>query len=387
MLHAPHHNKITHCISDLDKTSRRADCDDYTTGAPEIRQLSIPLTGRLGRYPVRNLLRLGPSLPPVTQVLPEQPGMGLPGPLPQIRSRGQGTSVHRVPDFVGKRSQWSTDGAPLPFQSHGQGAARLQPTWDGGSRIDRTGLLVNYGRVLGVTDRRLREELEREGSIHLCRQRDCAHPAALHCRCYAAVDSEALVDLGAYGRNVGEQACRWLAEPFSGSIPGPRSVRRPQANPTKAPNASALSTLQNIHRPDWSIKYPAHPPRVDADPGWARVENTRPTAHSTKRDTLHHPQLMSPSVEDEADPFGAPVNPNGGVGGEREELSLCFSRRRRTKGAGRPARCCSCRYGWCLRLNLEGGTKWAVLHPTTPSQEVARSAATRATRHEPWLGL
>ena len=81
-----------------------------------------------------------------------------------------------------------------------QGAARLQPSWDGGSRIDRTGLLVNYSRVLGVTDRRLREELEREGSVHLCRQPDCQHPAALHCRCYAAVDSEALVDLGAYGR-------------------------------------------------------------------------------------------------------------------------------------------------------------------------------------------
>ena len=81
-----------------------------------------------------------------------------------------------------------------------QGAARLQPTWDGGSRIDRTGLLVNYSRVLGVTDRRLREELEREGCVHLCRQRECTHPAVLHCRCYAAVDSEALVDLGAYGR-------------------------------------------------------------------------------------------------------------------------------------------------------------------------------------------
>ena len=75
-----------------------------------------------------------------------------------------------------------------------------QGAWDGGSRIDRTGLLVHYSRVLGVTDRRLREELEREGNIHLCRQRECSHPALLHCRCYAAVDSEALVDLGAYGR-------------------------------------------------------------------------------------------------------------------------------------------------------------------------------------------
>ena len=100
----------------------------------------------------------------------------------KIRGRGVGRKPH---DVVVKLDQ---------------GAARLQPTWDGGSRIDRTGLLVQYSRVLGVTDRRLREELEREGCMHLCRQHDCSHPATLHCRCYAAVDSEALVDLGAYGR-------------------------------------------------------------------------------------------------------------------------------------------------------------------------------------------
>ena len=35
-----------------------------------------------------------------------------------------------------------------------QGAAQLQPAWDGGSRIDRRGLLVRDSRVLGVTDRR-----------------------------------------------------------------------------------------------------------------------------------------------------------------------------------------------------------------------------------------
>ena len=100
----------------------------------------------------------------------------------KIRGRGVGRKPHDVVIKLDQR------------------AARLQPTWDGGSRIDRTGLLVHYSRVLGVTDRRLREELEREGSIHLCRQRECSHPALLHCRCYAAVDSEALVDLGAHGR-------------------------------------------------------------------------------------------------------------------------------------------------------------------------------------------
>ena len=54
--------------------------------------------------------------------------------------------------------------------------------------------------MLGATDRRLREELERHQCVHLCRSADCSNPTALHCRAYAAVDSEALVDLGAYGR-------------------------------------------------------------------------------------------------------------------------------------------------------------------------------------------
>ena len=80
------------------------------------------------------------------------------------------------------------------------GAARLQSDWEGGSRIDRTGLTVRYSRVLGATDRRLREELERNQCIHLCRSQDCSNPALLHCKAYAAADSEALVDLGAYGR-------------------------------------------------------------------------------------------------------------------------------------------------------------------------------------------
>ena len=37
------------------------------------------------------------------------------------------------------------------------------------TRIDRQGLLIYYSRVLGSTTRRLRESLEGQGSIHLCR--------------------------------------------------------------------------------------------------------------------------------------------------------------------------------------------------------------------------
>ena len=56
------------------------------------------------------------------------------------------------------------------------GAARLQPDWEGGSRIDRTGLTVRYSWVLGATHRRLREELERSQCIHLCRSQDFPIP-------------------------------------------------------------------------------------------------------------------------------------------------------------------------------------------------------------------
>ena len=102
-----------------------------------------------------------------------------------------------------------------------------------------------------------------------------------------------------------------------------RRVRRAQASPTRAPTANTLRTLQaiagqkfpNIHRPERSITYPAQPPRVEAEPGWDRVEKTRPTAHSTKRETLHHPQLKSPSAEGGEAPLGDPET-GGGEGGE-----------------------------------------------------------------------
>ena len=78
-------------------------------------------------------------------------------------------------------------------------AARLQLDRESSSRIDRHGLLFKYSRVKGATTRRLREQLENQNVIHLCKQDGCTHSAGLHCSCYAAVDCEALVDLGAYG--------------------------------------------------------------------------------------------------------------------------------------------------------------------------------------------
>ena len=79
------------------------------------------------------------------------------------------------------------------------GAARIQPDWSQRSRIDRHGLWVKPGRVLGVTARSLRENLERTEAIHLCRSEDCTQEGAVHCKEFAAVDADAVIDLGAYG--------------------------------------------------------------------------------------------------------------------------------------------------------------------------------------------
>ena len=100
----------------------------------------------------------------------------------QVRGRGAG---RKVKDLI------------LQFPI---GAARIQPDWGQRTRIDRHGLWVKPGRVLGATARTLREELERCDSVHLCRESDCSQPGAVHCKAYSAVDSEAVVGLGAYGR-------------------------------------------------------------------------------------------------------------------------------------------------------------------------------------------
>ena len=62
------------------------------------------------------------------------------------------------------------------------------------------------------------------------------------------------------------------------------------------------------------------------------MEKTRPTAHSTKRETLHQPQLKSPSVAEDADPFGVPANPSGGVGGEGGTPAVLFPKEKNERG-------------------------------------------------------
>ena len=60
------------------------------------------------------------------------------------------------------------------------GAARIQPDWSQRSRIDRHGLWVKPGRVLGVTARSLRENLEGTEAIHL--SEECTQEGAVHAR-------------------------------------------------------------------------------------------------------------------------------------------------------------------------------------------------------------
>ena len=80
------------------------------------------------------------------------------------------------------------------------GVARLQLDPERRSCIDRHGLWVHSNRVLGATTRRVRELVERAEQVHLCRNSECQGGPGVHCACFAAVDAESLVDLGAYDR-------------------------------------------------------------------------------------------------------------------------------------------------------------------------------------------
>ena len=49
------------------------------------------------------------------------------------------------------------------------------------SRLDRNGMTVKCSKVLRVASRKLRERLRAQDTLHLCRDADCSHGAALHC--------------------------------------------------------------------------------------------------------------------------------------------------------------------------------------------------------------
>ena len=81
-------------------------------------------------------------------------------------------------------------------------AARIKPEGDHWARVDRYGLWVRVREVKGASSRTLRQLLDHDGKVHLCREQNCpleqAPTPGLHCKAYAAVDANGLVDLGAY---------------------------------------------------------------------------------------------------------------------------------------------------------------------------------------------
>ena len=145
---------------------RRAFRGEAQVVDPALRHL--PATPAPAVYSAVNLVGPGSSTPVDTEYYQRQ-----------VRGRGTGRRPH---DLV------------LRFP---QGAVRLQPDWTHRTRIDRHGLWIKPGRILGVTARTLRESLERAEQVHLCRAEDCTQPGEFHCKEFAALDS--VIDLGAYG--------------------------------------------------------------------------------------------------------------------------------------------------------------------------------------------
>ena len=139
----------------------------------------------------------GVALDPALRYLPETPvppaysSVGFVGPgcatpvdteyyQRKVRGRGAGRRPH---DLV------------LQFP---QRAVRLQPDWSQRTRVTVCG--SPPGRILGVTARSLREVIERAQHIHLCRSEECTHEGQFYCKAYVAIDADAVIDLGAYGR-------------------------------------------------------------------------------------------------------------------------------------------------------------------------------------------
>ena len=95
---------------------------------------------------------------------------------------------------------------------------------------------MHPSRVLGATPCRVRELAEREDHLHLCRGADRQGGPGLRCCSYAAVDAEALVDLGVRPchrlalRRLGVEALRLL-----GSRRRPLDRRHPLSSQPSAP--------------------------------------------------------------------------------------------------------------------------------------------------------
>ena len=78
-------------------------------------------------------------------------------------------------------------------------AARIKTDGDHWARVDRHGLWVRMREVKGASSRQLRQKLEHESKVHLCRDHQCPleqQPApGLHCKTYAVADANGLGSL------------------------------------------------------------------------------------------------------------------------------------------------------------------------------------------------
>ena len=107
---------------------------------------------------------------------------------------------------------------------------------------------------------------------------------------------------------------------------GPVSSRltNPLATAREGRSAATLGagTAPDIHKPERSITYPAQPPRVEAEPGWDRVEKTRPTAHSNQKGDTPPSPAQIPLGRRGRGPIRRSRNRRRGRGGGRNSLWL-----------------------------------------------------------------
>ena len=118
----------------------------------------------------------------------------------------------------------------------------MQPDWTHRTRIDRHGLWIKPGRILGVTARALRDHLERADQIHLCWVEDCTQPGVYHCKEFAAIDADSVIDLGAYGRLDSWRALVLLRKVLSGCL-GCCSCRRTTEAPRQIQDQGVIRPL------------------------------------------------------------------------------------------------------------------------------------------------
>ena len=110
-----------------------------------------------------------------------------------------------------------------------------------------------------------------------------------------------------------------------------------------------------------------------------RVEKTRPAPirHTTNPNS-------SPLLLWRTPIHSGILRAQSGEGVGREELPWCFSPRKRTRGAERPAMIFPSRFRWNLRQPRWGGSKSVGPHPTIQQRKLVLHKPSREERRGPW---